>query len=1439
MKSLLPIVAGLAVSVSSFAMAGEPTAKVVAPDGAKPDEAKKAAPVEDLKTPTLYVVGYAHLDTQWRWTYQDTIREYIPRTLNDNFKLFEKYPDYVFNFSGSRRYQMMKEYYPEQYEKLKGYVKAGKWFPCGSSVDENDANVPSAESFVRQVMYGNKYFRKEFGVASDEFMLPDCFGFPASMPTMLAHCGIKGFSTQKLTWGLAIGKPPFKVGFWEGTDGRGVTAALDPGSYVGTVTENLANSNMWEQRIKATAAKSGVHVDYHYYGTGDTGGAPEDASVKMVQESANTKGKIKVLSQRADAMFNAITPEMQGKLEKYKGELMLTEHSSGAITSQAYMKRWNRKNELLADAAEKASVGAWWMGGRPYPGQKLEDAWYLVLGSQMHDILPGTSVPKAYDFSWNDEVLAANQFGSVLIDAAGAIAAELDTQASGTSIVVYNPLSWARQDVVEVEIGATAGAKGVKVIGPDGKPVAAQVLGVEGGVAKVAFAASVPSVGFASYDVQLTNEAPAKSGALSVSERQLENELYTVKLNDNGDVASIFDKGAKRELLSAPVRLGLHHENPREWPAWNQDWADRKMPAKAFVGGPATFKVIENGPARVAVEVTRETEGSTFVQRIRLGAGVARVEFENDINWQSRVRSLRAHFPLTVSNPMATYNLAAGTIQRGNGNEHLFEYNFHHWFDLTDAKGDYGVTAMCDSKFGTDKPDDNTIRLTLLHTPGTRGGYPDQGTQDIGRHHITYALYGHSGPWQKGQGPAEAARLNSPLLAFAAPAHPGSMGKSVSLMGTSSPAVSIAAAKKAEEGDEVIIRLREHTGESAKGVKVTMARPIISAREVDGQERPIGSATVTGGELVTDLHGYDLKAFAVKLGEAPAKVAKIESTPVALKFDTDVITTRKGLTDGAMDDKGNTYPAEMIPAMATIEGVNFTFGSSAEGQKNAVTCAGQEIAVPAGSSRVVLLAAATSDVDSTISVDGKSMPWGVQSWTGYIGQWDRRVFPNETGNGDGEMMIGLEPGYIKDDSVAWFSSHFHTKAGNSIYEFCYIYSYPVDLPAGAKSIKLPNEAKIKVLAATFTKGGGAAVKPARPVFDTLKSHQYDAPRVVAGAGPFTDATDVRIEPSLYGRPTAIRYTIDGTEPTMKSAVYGGPVTISATTTFKAAITLPGGKLSPVVMGKVAVDDKIAPSVKRVAAAFQAVAMTVEFSEPVADSATDVSHFRIEPTIEVKKVELAKDRRSATVTLAKPPEPKQAYRLNVAGIKDMSPAGNESKAASFEFAVGLPVYSLAAVTPAEMGKTIKEVPGLPVKAGDKWSINMSVKMAQQPQNRTVIAGFGLCEDRQGQGRYLTKFGNGIQFWSSNRDVPTTTQFELNKWQMVTMTYDGDTVRVYRDGKKIAEGKQTFADDAAVINIAPKDPWERMRTFEGEIREFTIWNSALNDEGIASLLKAAPK
>ncbi|HET6487525.1 MAG TPA: glycoside hydrolase family 38 C-terminal domain-containing protein, partial [Spirochaetia bacterium] len=710
-----------------------------------------AAPRDLSSAPTLYVVGYAHLDTEWRWEYPQVIREFLPNTLRRNFALLDRYPHYVFNFTGSNRYQMIQEYFPADFARLKGYVGAGRWFPAGSSVEESDVNVPSAESILRQVLYGNEFFRRELGTQSDEYMLPDCFGFPATLPSLLAHAGLRGFSTQKLVWGSAapvggIGSPeqtprgiPFNVGTWIGPDGRGVIAALNPGDYTSGVSSDLSADPAWIQRVRTDGTAGGVFADYRYYGTGDIGGAPGETSVSMVEKSAAGNGPLTVISGPADRMFDDITPHQAAGLPQYRGDLLLTNHSAGSISSEAYQKRWNRKNELLADAAERASVAAQAIAGLSYPSARLANAWRLVLGGQFHDILAGTATPAAYEYSWNDEVLAMNQFALVLSQATDALASSLDTQTRGTPVVVYNPLEIEREDVVEATIPFPEPApRAVRVVGPDGSTVLAQVTSTDSAGTRVLFLARVPPLSYTVFDIQPADAAP-ESG-LRVSADRLENARYRIRIDANGDLSSVLDKLTGRELLAAPARLAFQTERPWDWPAWNMDWGDQRRAPRGYVPGPARARIVENGPVRVAVQVDREAEGSRFQQTIRLSEGDAgnRIEIADSIDWRSSAAALKATFPLTARNPLATYSWDVATVQRGNNDSRKFEVPSHEWFDLTDRGGQFGVTVLSDCKYGSDKPDDSTLRLTLLHTPGIGGGngheYADQTTQDWGHH---------------------------------------------------------------------------------------------------------------------------------------------------------------------------------------------------------------------------------------------------------------------------------------------------------------------------------------------------------------------------------------------------------------------------------------------------------------------------------------------------------------------------------------------------------------------------------------------------------------------------------------------------------------------------------------------------------------------------------
>jgi len=189
-------------------------------------------------------------------------------------------------------------------------------------------------------------------------------------------------------------------------------------------------------------------------------------------------GPVHVISATAEQMFLDITPAEAATLPRYTGEMELTNHSAGSLSSQAYQKRWIREEELLADAAEKSSVAAQWLGARPYPLERLNNAWTLAMGAHFHDLAAGTATPRAYEFAWNDDVIAMNQFAGVLDNAVEGVSAALNTATNGVPLIVFNPLNIQREDVVEANVEFPDGTpKAVRVTGPDGRDVPAQILG--------------------------------------------------------------------------------------------------------------------------------------------------------------------------------------------------------------------------------------------------------------------------------------------------------------------------------------------------------------------------------------------------------------------------------------------------------------------------------------------------------------------------------------------------------------------------------------------------------------------------------------------------------------------------------------------------------------------------------------------------------------------------------------------------------------------------------------------------------------------------------------------------------------------------------------------------------------------------------------------------
>gem|GEM_PF-6001714 len=463
----------------------------------------------------------------------------------------------------------------------------------------------------------------------------------------------------------------------------------------------------------------------------------------------------------------------------------------------------------------------------------------------------------------------------------------------------------------------------------------------------------------------------------------------------------------------------------------------------------------------------------------------------------------------------------------------------------------------------------------------------------------------------------------------------------------------------------------------------------------------------------------------------------------------------------------------------------------------------------------------------------------MQDWSGYIGQWDNRLWrgdvPEIVTNWTYDF-IGLAPGFTKRDTVAWFCSHRHNPTGNEFYRYSYLFKYRVDLPAGAKTFKLPDNPKIRIFAVTVARNSHDAVSPAQPLYDELADHTPEAPKLAPAGGQFSDTTTVAIVHPLYWREGATRYTLDGSDPVASSPAYVDPLTLHGTTILKAATFDAAGQAGPVATAKFEIVDTTAPKLISATSCPALSAMWLVFSEPLEKSAAEnVAHYRLDESTPIASAVLTGNSTTVLLKFATPLASTDAH-LTVSELRDASAAGNMLPSTTLAVEAAQPVYRHPAL--AAGGTAEVQVPGLPVGKSQPWTMNLFVRAGKMPENRTLIAGFGQSDDKgaTGTGRYLAVFANGLHLWGHGSDLETNTAFVLNRWQMLTVTYDGQVLRLYADGRLLGTNETELTKDEAIVRLAPIDPWDKERRFQGEIRDFTVWDGVLPAETLRFLQTA---
>ena len=757
---------------------------------------------------TCYAVGHAHIDTAWLWTFRETQRKCL-RTFATVLRLMEQYPDFRFLCSQAQQYAWVQERSPELFKQIAARVREGRWEAGGAMWVECDCNVPTGESLVRQILHGTRYWEQTFGERGRQrhLYLPDTFGFSAALPQLMALAGLDTFITNKLSWNDS-NEFPYTTFRWRGLDGTEVLAHCTPGR-----DYNATNTPLELQRGEKECARkdrAGVGLWLQPFGYGDGGGGPTAGMIENAGLAQQCEGLPEVRLATADSFCDELARRCEGRaLPVWDGELYL-EYHRGTYTTQARLKRANRRAEQTLRAAEWLT----WAGPAALDPQasaqvarQLDEAWKLLLLNQFHDVLPGSSITAVYADSERHHGRMREICAAVVQAGERRWSRNAHTAGLKEPMLVLNPCSSRRSGVVEC-------------------------------AGQLQYVADVPALGAAVRD----RATQVHVEPTCVKSSTLSNGIVSATIDDAGRVTSLRRANAGRDACCTgqPMnQLVLYDDHPRWWDAWDID-AEYELKAWPIAEPAESWRVVEAGPLRAAVEVVRPLgRASRITQRLMLETGAPRLDIHTRVDWHEGHRLLRALFPVDVRARRATYEVQFGHVERpthrnSSREQAMFEVCAQRWMDLSEPG--FGVALLNDCKYGH-SCHDGVLGLSLLRSPK----FPDP-QADMGMHEFTYSLMVHGGDWRAGGVDREAEALNAPMWALPLPA--GQRGPiqqewaPFEIHTEGAAGVAVSAVKRAEDDDRLILRLVEIHGGRGH-VTIAWNLPVKRVEAVNLLEHPL------------------------------------------------------------------------------------------------------------------------------------------------------------------------------------------------------------------------------------------------------------------------------------------------------------------------------------------------------------------------------------------------------------------------------------------------------------------------------------------------------------------------------------------------------------------------------------------------------------------------
>jgi len=787
-------------------------------------------PVLDCKngttTPTMYAIGHSHLDLEWLWTKNETVRK-IARTVGNQLRISDEYKDYKYIQSQPWLMEELKNDYPDLYADFKQAVSDGRFIAEGGMWVEADTNIPSGESLVRQFMFGKKFLRDEIGVESELLWLPDIFGCSAALPQIMKGCGIKYFMNAKITW-LYDGGDPFPCSnfMWKGIDGSKIHTFITQ-----EYTTEMTPSKMFE-KWSMNCEKEDVPAVMVAYGHGDGGGGATRIHTEYIKREHDLEGMPKVVDKTPLEYFEYVAENCEINKE-YIGELYYAAHR-GSYTTQAKTKQLNRRCEFSLRDAE---IWSTLMGCGNDRKAKIDEQWKKVLFNQFHDIIPGTSIAEVYEAAEADYNRVIN-----ICDEITDTSVNENIKENDNYITVFNSLSWDRTAFIELEDGYNS------IYDEDGNK-----LEVQNTNNKTIACVNVPSVGCKSFRLEKEKTTDIEKGIYTGKEYILENNLIRAVFNKKGQLISFYDKNAKYEVLSEPSNVfKMYKDMPLLFDAWDVDEFYENQEVALSDECEIFFDYV--GEIETALVIKRKVNKSDVTQRVIIRKDENKLDFETEIEWNEVHKLLKVDFNTAFGSDELVSEIQYGHIKRPTHknrqyDEDRFEVCQHKW-SMLDANN-RGIAILNDSKYGISAKYDK-LSLTLLKS----AMHPDF-CADKGKQKFVYSIMSVGEHLREGDVCRKAYELNCPVVVKNGYLY------QASFVNIDNPAVIMEALKTSEDGNgDIIIRMYESKNSYAKA-NISLNTEFKNVYVTDMLENNIHEAETVGLDFELEFAPFEVKTVRI------------------------------------------------------------------------------------------------------------------------------------------------------------------------------------------------------------------------------------------------------------------------------------------------------------------------------------------------------------------------------------------------------------------------------------------------------------------------------------------------------------------------------------------------------------------------------------------------